>query len=193
MQTTKDMLRGYLATPREALLWKLEGLDERDARLPRTPTGTSLLGLVKHAAAIEEGYFGVVFGRKHHGPELYDVADPLSDMYATPDESPAEIATIYLEVQEFANATIDELDLDALGSVPWWPAERRDVTLERIIVHVAIDLARHAGHADILREQIDGTAGLRVGNTNIPSLSADDWAAHHRKLTAIADGERPHV
>ncbi len=57
----KADLQRYLQTAREALLWKLEGLDEYDARRPLTPTGTNLLGLVKHAAGVEVGYFGDCF------------------------------------------------------------------------------------------------------------------------------------
>ncbi|SDR89513.1 Protein of unknown function [Paraoerskovia marina] len=187
MQTTKDMLRGYLATPREALLWKLDGLSEREIRSPRTPTGTSLLGLVKHCASLEAGYFGVVFGREWNGPDYQAGDDPNGDMFATADESPAQIVAVYRDAQAFADRTIDELDLDTRGSVPWWPADRREVTLEQIIVHVAIDCARHAGHADILREQIDGAVGLRDGNPNIPPLDETGWAEHHARLVAIAE------
>lgn len=188
MQTTKDMLRGYLATPREALLWKLEGLSERDVRYPRTPTGTTLLGLVKHCAALEAGYFGVVFGRTWTGPDYNESDDPNGDMFATAAESPTEIVAVYRDAQAFADQAIDELDLDARGSVPWWPEGGREVTLERIIVHVAIDTARHAGHADILREQIDGAVGLRAANRNIPPLERAEWAAHRERLVAIAEG-----
>jgi hypothetical protein len=57
-----DLLR-YLQDGRDALLWKLDGLSEYDIRRPLTPTGTNLLGLVKHIASVELGYFGDTFGR----------------------------------------------------------------------------------------------------------------------------------
>ena len=75
----------------------------------------------------------------------------------------------------FSDATIADLPLDALGAVPWWSAEHRDVTLPRVLVHVIADTTRHAGHADILREGIDGAAGLGVVVTNLPDV---DWAAY---------------
>jgi hypothetical protein len=68
--------------------------------------------------------------------------------------------------------------------VPWWPAERADVTLLRVLVHVLDELARHAGHADILREQVDGDAGLTAAHPNIPDL---DWPAYVAKLDALAE------
>ena len=92
---------------------------------------------------------------------------------------------LYRRVAAFADETIDALPLDAPGQVPWWPAERRDVTLQRIIVHVICDVARHAGHADVMRETYDGAIGLRSGNTNIPD--GYDWPAYVAKLTELAD------
>lgn len=65
----KSVLHRYLQNSREALLWKLEGLDERQPRLPRTPTGTSLLGIVKHMVNVEIGYFSDRFGRAWPTPE----------------------------------------------------------------------------------------------------------------------------
>ena len=63
-----------------------------------------------------------------------------------------------------------------------WP---KDVTLQRVIVHVIYDLARHAGHADIMREQYDGATGWQRDNTNVPD--GYDWSAYVGKLTALAD------
>jgi hypothetical protein len=69
--------------------------------------------------------------------------------------------------------------------VPWWGEDRNEVTLQRIIVHVIVDLARHVGHADILREGIDGAAGLRPEVSNLPE--PQDWPAYVAKLTALAE------
>jgi hypothetical protein len=87
-------------------------------------------------------------------------------------------------VQAFADETIATLPLDARGRVPWWPTDRPEVTLHRIVLHVIADLARHAGHADILREQLDGSTGLVADRTNMPAL---DWPAYVARLDALAD------
>ncbi len=182
----KTALRQYLQDCREALLWKLEGLSERELRMPRTPTGTNLIGIVKHVANTEIWYFGDVFGREWPTPAeriTDDETDPQADWYATADETSEGIIDLYRRVWAFADATLEELPLDALGQVPWW-RDPSPVTLEHILVHVLVDLARHVGHADILREQIDGTAGL---HTKFPNLPQQDWPAYVAKLTALAE------
>lgn len=185
----KADLKRYLQNHREALVWKLDGLSERDLRMPRTPTGTNLLGIVKHMINVEIGYFGDTFGREWPTPaervnEAEFAVDPQADWFATEGETAAGLVDLYRRVWVFADATIDALPLEAPGTVPWWPAERNEVTLGQVLVHVLADLTRHAGHADILREGIDGAAGLRDGNSNIPEY---DWTAYVAKLTAIAE------
>lgn len=189
LRDPKTVLRHYLTATRDDLIWKLDGLSEREARLPRTPTGNNLLGVVKHCLNVEAGYFGPTFGREFPSPdELVSTAsyddDPQADWYARDDETKDGLVDLYRRVAAFADETIDGLPLDAPGRVPWWPAERRDVTLQRIIVHVITDIARHAGHADVMREQYDGAIGLREGNTNIPD--GYDWPAYVAKLTGLA-------
>jgi uncharacterized damage-inducible protein DinB len=184
----KTVLHSYLQEARDALMWKVAGLGERELREPRTPTGTNLLGIVKHALNVEAGYFGRTFGREFPQPdELVDDADydadPQADWYATADESAAGILDLYRRVWVFCDETIEALALDAPGEVPWWRAEKRQVTLQRIIVHVISDLARHAGHADILREQVDGAVGMAVRATNMPDV---DWPAYVAKLSDLA-------
>ncbi|MGZ4475791.1 MAG: DinB family protein [Nocardioides sp.] len=178
-----------LQSQRDVLLAKVDGLSERELRLPRTPTGTSLLGLVKHAANVEYGYFGPTFGRTLDEPalipeEAFD-ADPQADWYATEQESAADVIALYRRVQSFADETIDEREINASGAVAWWAESRRHATLGRLMIHVTLDLARHAGHADILRETIDGATGLRRAGDNVPQDY--DWSAYVAKLTAIAD------
>jgi uncharacterized damage-inducible protein DinB len=187
----KGALQHYLQGARDPILWKLDGLGERDLRLPRTPTGTNLLGIVRHVANVEIGYFGPTFGREWPEPDhplFVDdetaEADPQADWWVPSDVSAAEVAAFYRAVWAFSDATIAELPLDARGAVPWWPAEHRDVSLARIIVHVISDTTRHAGHADILREGIDGAAGMRPASTNLPDV---DWTAYVARLTAVAD------
>jgi hypothetical protein len=177
----KADLRLYLQRARDAIAWKLSGLSEYDIRRPMTPTGTNLLGLIKHLAGVEAGYFGDCFGRPFDEPMpwLDDDAEPNADMWATADESREYIVGLYQRVWAHADITIDTLQLDVAGLVPWWPPERRDATLHRVLVHVIAETERHAGHADIARELIDGAAGIREGN-DIRALADDGWWENYR-------------
>jgi hypothetical protein len=188
----KTMLHKYLQDSREALLWKLDGLGERALRLPRTPTGTNLLGIVKHCANVEIGYFGPTFGRAWPAPddpgfvplEAYDT-DPQADWVVDAETSADGIVSFYRQVWEFADEAIEQLPLDTLGHVPWWPVDRQDFTLRRALLHVADDLARHAGQADILRELADGAVGWKTHGSNVPEEV--DWPAYVARLTDIAE------
>lgn len=177
----KLVLHRYLAAQRDALLAKLGGLDERDMRWPMTPTGTNLLGLVKHVASVELGYFGEVFDRPSNIPLpwLDEGAELNADMWATAGESRENIVALYQQATQHADATIAALPLDAPGLVPWWPPERQQVTLQQIMVHVSVEVARHAGQADIIRELIDGAAGDDGG---LPDQTAEEWAAYRARL-----------
>ena len=182
----KQSLLRYLTRAREAVVWKLDGLSEYDARRPLTPTGTNLLGLVKHLAIGEATYFGSVFGRPFPDPLTWwdEDAELNVDMWATAEESRADVLDLYARACTHADATIAELDLDARGHVPWW--RQPDVTLHAVLVHVTAETHRHAGHADILREQLDGTAGLDPSVSNLPEQDAAWWAAHVARVEAAA-------
>lgn len=184
----KAHLHRYLQTGREALLWKLDGLPEYDVRRPMTPTGTNLLGLVKHLAYVEMGYFGPTFGRPvaEVEPWLADDVEPNGDMWATAEESREEILALYRRAWAVTDATIGELPLEAEGSVSWWHPDRRAVTLHQVLVHVIAETHRHAGHADIVRELIDGAAGLRDGNDNLPEVDRAWWSGYRERLEAAA-------
>lgn len=183
----KATLQHYLDVANDALVWKLDGLSEYDIRRPLTPTGTNLLGLVKHLASVELGYLTEIFGRPSgiELPWFDEGAEPNADMWATPDESRAEILDLFARARELGAATIAELPLDAPGHVPWW-GERGDVTLHLILVHVVTEANRHVGHADIVRELVDGAAGLRDGSTNLPGEDAAWWAEYHTRVEAAA-------
>ena len=120
--TPKDTLQRYLQRGREALLTKLDGVSEYDARRPLVPTGTNLLGIVKHVASVESGYLGEVFGRPFPEPLPWfeEGAEPNADMWATAEESRDGIIELYRRVWAHSDATIAALGLDARGSVPWW-------------------------------------------------------------------------
>lgn len=184
----KQILLTYLRGSRDGLLWKAEGLSERELRLPRTVTGTNLLGLVKHCAYVEHGYVITCFGRTSPLtiPDLDYDADPNADFYATAEESAAEILGLYREVGVVVDRAVEEMTLDTPGHVAWW-GERGDTTLGRVLVHVLTDVTRHAGHADILREGVDGVAGLAAAHTNLWE-PAEGWAAHCAMLSRLADG-----
>ncbi|MFE0421501.1 DinB family protein [Streptomyces sp. NPDC058953] len=178
----------YLRSAREALLWKLEGLSEYDVRRPMTPTGTNLLGLVKHAATVELGYLGDTFGRPSGEPLPWvaEGAEANADMWATADESRAFVVGLYRRAWAHADATIGALDLDTVGRVPWWPAGRDEVTLRHAVVRVIADTQRHAGHADILRELIDGAVGMSENNVGLPDGDGAWWERHRGRLERVA-------
>jgi uncharacterized damage-inducible protein DinB len=184
----KADLHRYLRTAREALLWKLDGLSEYDVRRPLVPTGTNLLGLVKHVASVEDGYLGTTFGRPsgERLPWFDDGAEANADMWATPDESRDEIVALYRRVGAHSDETIETLALDATGDVPWWPEEQRTVTLHRILLHMIAEINRHAGHADIVRELIDGSKGFRADVDNLPPGDDEWWADYRCRLEAAA-------
>jgi uncharacterized damage-inducible protein DinB len=177
----KGELLRYLQAGRDALLWKLDGLGEYDLRRPLTPTGTNLLGIVKHVASMELGYFGDTFGRPTPVPLpwLDEDAEPNADMWATAEQSREQIVELYHRAWAHSDVTIETLPLDALGRVPWWPDERAETTLHRILVHMIAETDRHTGHADIVRELIDGSAGLRVGHSNL-APGGDAWWSDYR-------------
>lgn len=187
-QQAREVLHHYLREGREALLWKLDGLSEYDARRPLTATGTNLLGLVKHVASVSAEYFGIVFERPFPEtlPWFTEGAEDNADMWATADESREEIFGLYGRVWEHADATIQALTLDATGRVPWWPEERATVTLHQILVHMVAELHRHAGHADIVREQIDSAIGRGSGRSSLPDRDAAWWTAYHARVEEAA-------
>jgi hypothetical protein len=184
----KADLQLYLQRARESLVWKLDGLSDYDIRRPLTPTGTNLLGLVKHVAGVEAGYLGVTFGRPFPEPLPWydDEAEDNADMWATPDESRDDLIALYRRVWAHSSETVEALPLDAVGHVPHWPAPQNEVTLHRILVHVTAEVAQHAGHADVVREHLDGAAGLRADRSSLPS-GQYDWPAHVAKVQAAAD------
>jgi uncharacterized damage-inducible protein DinB len=180
----KRRLQDEIRWVRRVLVWKLEGLSEYDVRRPLTDTGTNLLGLIKHCATWEARYLGEVFGRPFPQPlpRWDDVEASGTDLWAAADETCDRILSFAQRVAEHADATIEELPLDAPGHVPWWP--RPDVTLFDVMVHLAADATRHAGHADILREQLDGRTGFGPGHDEPIDPAARE--AHRARIERAA-------
>ncbi|MFJ7166504.1 DinB family protein [Streptomyces globosus] len=180
----KGTLHGRLRRDREALLWKLDGLSEYDARRPLTATGTNLLGLVKHVATVEARYFGEVFARPYPEPLPRWQDSDGSDLWAAGDETREQITAFYRRTWEHSDATIDALSLDAPGHVPWWPEPHADTNLFAVMVHVLGESIRHAGHADILREGLDGRTGLRAEHET--PIDEEARAAHRAEIERAA-------
>jgi hypothetical protein len=182
----KEYLHSDLRDVRAALLWKLEGLSEYDVRRPLTRTGTNLLGLVKHLTLWESWYFGAIFDRPFPDPlpRWDDEAANAAHMWATEHETRADIITGYKRAWAHSDATIEALAIDAPGHVPWWP--RPNVMLFNILVHMLTETARHAGHADILREQLDGKTGTEAVFAEQADQDAAFWQEHLPTIEAAA-------
>jgi hypothetical protein len=184
--THKQRLHEDLTKMREAVLWKTERLSEYDVRRPLTYTGTNLLGLIKHLSIGEAWYFGRVFDRpfEPHLPWWDDDAPEGVDMWLSASESRQDTVDTYRAATAHADETIRSLDMDAPGHVPWWP--RPDVRLHEVLVHVLTETARHAGHADILREQLDRQTGMRADNLNQKPHDDRWWADYRSQIESAA-------
>ena len=185
----KTVFLRYLGAAREGLLWKLEGLSDYQVRRPLTATGTNLLGIVKHVAMVESGYLGACFGRPVADPApRFDPGEDNSDMWAGADEPRSFIVDFYVRVAENSAATVEAVPLAERGTVAHWPEERRHPTLRELLVHMVAETSRHAGHADIVREMIDGRAGMRPAATNLPDEGDQWWMSYREKLQRVANG-----
>ncbi|GAB2676945.1 DinB family protein [Thalassiella azotivora] len=183
----KETLHRYLRRQRDDLLATLDGVDDYDARRPLTPTGTNLLGLVKHVATVQLGYLGEVFGRPaaEDLPWDADDAEPDADLWVPAEQTRQDVVDLHHRSAAHADATIGALPLDAPGHVPWW-GERGAVTLHLVLVHLCVEVARHAGHADVLRESLDGRAGMRPGDPNVTDRTQAQWAEHRDRVEQAA-------
>ena len=196
----KTTLHRYLRARRAGLLTKLDGLGEYDLRRPMTRSGTNLLGLVKHVASVQAEYFGLVFDRPFEHPMPWGApdAEDNADLWVPETESVQSILELHHASAAHSDATIDALDLDAPGVVPWWKPETRNVTHHQTLVHVDLETAHHAGHADIVRELIDGSIGYTAGPPNLPAFDDARWAAYRGRIedaaraAAAAAGEGVH-
>lgn len=150
----KESLHVALDRHREAILWKVRGVSDEDLRRSLVPSGTTLLGLVKHLGCVEYGWFCETFGRPTE--PLPDVdADPEADFRIEPGESTDSVLAFYSRACAAADSVIGELELDALGTA--WTGEQ--VSMRWVLIHMVEETARHAGHVDILRELVDGATG----------------------------------
>jgi uncharacterized damage-inducible protein DinB len=152
--TEKQSLLASLERHRDVVLWKVQGVSDDDLRRQVTPSGTSLLGLVKHLAAVEYSWFVETFGRETE-PLPFDDDDPEADLRVEPGETTEELVAFYGRARAAANQVIEETPLESTGTA--WFGER--VSLRWVLIHMIEETARHAGHLDIVRELVDGATG----------------------------------
>lgn len=180
----KALLRTYLALAQKQLLWKLEGLSDEELRRPMTKTSTNLIGIVKHLTGVTAHYLISSFGRdREFFPwELGDEPEFWygGDMWATPEESPAELMAAYRRTSDAALESIDALDLDTVGT----HHTGLKVSLRWMILNVLSDTLRHLGHADVLRESIDGAVGVDPVLSNTVDGDDDEyWSKFRQRVT----------
>ncbi|MEU9841943.1 DinB family protein [Actinomadura sp. NPDC048032] len=153
----KESLKAALDRHRDVVLWKLNGLDEEQARRPMTPSGTSLLGLTKHLGAVEYNWFCETFGRETE-PLPFRDDDPEADLRIEPGETIESVVAFYGRARAASDKVIEEVALEDRGTA-WHGAT---VTLRWVLIHMVEETARHAGHMDIVREMLDGATGDHV-------------------------------
>jgi hypothetical protein len=150
------MVEGFLDFLRATLLWKVEGLTEEQARRPLTASGVSLLALLKHSAGVERWWFQIVFAGMDV-PGLWSVDDPAADWRIEPDDTIASIAAMYREQCAISREIVQAAAWDDIAKRSG--SRESGHTLGWILTHMVEEVARHCGHADILREAIDGAVG----------------------------------
>jgi hypothetical protein len=142
-----EVLRGFLDYLRDSIAAKVEGAPEPQVRTRRTPSGTNLLGLLHHLTAVERATF---LGE--------EVTDWQATFDASPADSVADVVARYRETVARADAVLD--GCAGLGApVPRPRMGRSAPNIRWALAHLIEETGRHAGHADILRELIDGTTG----------------------------------
>jgi Protein of unknown function (DUF664) len=150
----RESLQASLNRHRDAVVWKLQGLDDTELRQAMLPSGNTLLGLVKHLATWEYIWICRTFG--HPAEQLpVDEGDDYADVRIDPGDSTAGILAFYSRARAAADQVIGEVDLDEAGTTMFGDT----VSLRWAVIHILEDTARHAGHIDIMRELIDGMVG----------------------------------
>jgi uncharacterized damage-inducible protein DinB len=172
-----ELLLGYIEQQRDGIRFAAFGLTDEQARLTPTAGTLSIGGLVKHVAAMERSWMDTVLQRETDPAEqqaAYETGFTLG-----PDETLAAALARLDEVAEETETVVRELaDLDrpvpVPQGVPWFPDDLDAWTLRWVLVHLVEEIARHAGHADIVRESIDGATmyELMAGAEGWP---ATDW------------------
>jgi uncharacterized damage-inducible protein DinB len=151
----KSTLLASLQRHRDVAVWKLEGLDDEQLRRAVVPSGTNLVGLVKHLANAEYTWFCETFGRPTE--PLTDIStDPEADMRAADGETTEQIVAFYRRAWAAADESILQTPLEVTGT----SYSGATVSMRWVLVHMIEDTARHCGHMDLARELIDGATGF---------------------------------
>lgn len=148
------MLAAYMDYHRERLLWKIDGVSDADLRRSMVSSGTTLLGIVKHLAYVERWWFQKVFLDADVTFPWTD-EDPDADFRIEPNDTTAAIVELYKAECRKNRAIVADHSLEELAKFE----PRSEHSLRRILVHMIEETAHHNGHADIMREQIDGATG----------------------------------
>ncbi|MEU3771721.1 DinB family protein [Streptomyces sp. NPDC032472] len=153
----RETLRAYLDYHRATLAWKCEGLGDEELRRASMPPSTlSLLGLVRHMAEVERHWFRRTLGGEdvpHLWSDSHDFQAAYDATGATREEA---FAAWRAEVEHSRRVEAAAASLDVTVHVPSW---KEDASMRLIMLHMIHEYARHNGHADFLREAIDGTTG----------------------------------
>lgn len=152
----RSALGAWLDSQRETILWKIDGLDDEQLRREIVPSGLCLLGLVKHLTAVEHGWFVVNFAATGESHMFESPDDPDIDFHVQPDESTEQIVDGYRRAYDRSREIYSRAgSLDVTFEHP----RRGMMDLRWLMLHMIEETARHNGHADILRELIDGATG----------------------------------
>ena len=183
----KQILHRYLDKQRKALVAKLDGVGERDVRWPMTQTGTNLLGLVKHVASVELGYFGEVFDRPSHVPLPWfdEGAEINADMWATAEESRTDIVSLYEQAAQSMQTPPSRRFRSTRGvefrggllignrspcNRSWCTSRQRSLGTQAMLTSSASSSTRAAGDHD----------------GNVPDQTAQEWASYRLRLEEAA-------
>jgi hypothetical protein len=154
----RDALAGFLDRQRDALVRKVQGVSDVDARRTPTASSLSLLGLVKHSAVWEARWFqGVVAGRPlPDGWPEQESPIPDEDFLLDDGDTVEQWVARYEEAAETSRQIVAAMDLDQSCA----RTDVIDCNLRFVLLHLIEETARHAGHADLIRETLDGSRGM---------------------------------
>lgn len=153
----KEVLAGFLDHYRATMLGICQGLSEKDLKRSVVPSGTSLLGIVKHLAYVERGWFQENVANEPFDYPFDDEDDPDVDFRVEEGETSEEIFELYRAACDRSRRALAEASLDDMIENP---KRSRDFNVRWVVVHMIEETARHVGQADIIREQLDGRTGF---------------------------------
>jgi uncharacterized damage-inducible protein DinB len=149
----RELLTAFLDYHRQTVLWKMEGLSDSDLRRTMTPSGLTLLGIVKHLAYVERSWFQDEFAGEDVS-FLWTEQDPDAEFRIEPHETTADILTLYQTEVERSREIVAASSFDDIAR-----GDKRKPSLRWIVIHLIEETARHNGHIDLMRETIDGQTG----------------------------------